>query len=231
MKKELTLLALLVCLCQLTKAQTTDTSSYKHHFGIVASPTLEKVFTNNSSLPVGLIYKRQSNNNRMFRSTLIGSRNSYNQSVDVPNSTSSNLSTWNGFNVQLTVGYEWNMPLNNKWLLYYGAEAGPTYGWNNSKNQNPYFDSSGQGTVSHSQKYRTVGGIIRPFSGLAYQITDRLSIAAETAIVASFYRSRNKMIDEHITSGYQSSNEHSYKTDGSSINYKPISNISLLMRF
>ncbi|MCC9137170.1 hypothetical protein ACFSKU_20940 [Pontibacter silvestris] len=44
MKTKVTLFVLLLCLCQLAKAQTTDTASYKHHFGIIASPTLDKIF-------------------------------------------------------------------------------------------------------------------------------------------------------------------------------------------
>ncbi|WP_276498709.1 hypothetical protein [Pontibacter litorisediminis] len=238
MKTKIILLALLLCLAQFVNAQTTDTPSYKHHFGIVASPTLQKVFTSNTSLPVGLVYKRQGSGNGMFRSTFIGSQNSYSQSTAVSYSTSDIERTAKGFNVQLTGGYEWHVPLNNKWLLYYGAEAGPNYGWSNSESLDAYNNSNEHGTISYSQQYRTFGAIIRPFSGIAYQVTDRLYIATETAIVASLYRSKNQMTEEQtIFANYpytQRSDhytERSYKTDQTSISYKPVSNISLLMRF
>ncbi|AKD02590.1 hypothetical protein POKO110462_08740 [Pontibacter korlensis] len=231
MKTKIVLLAFLLCLTQLVNAQTTGTLPYKHHFGIVASPTLQKVFTNNTSLPVGLIYKRQDNGRGMFRSSLISSQNSYRQSVAVPYSASDVERTGKGFTVQLTGGYEWHVPLSNKWLLYYGAEAGPSYGRSNSESLDVYTNSSSQGSISHSQQSTTFGAILRPLSGVAYQITDRLYITTETAIVASLYRSKNKMTDEQTTSANHSSTERSYKTDWSSISYKPISNISFLMRF
>ncbi len=232
MKTKILFLALLLCLTQFVNAQTTDTPFYKHHFGIVASPTLQKVFTNNTSLPVGLIYKRQGNGNGMFRSTLIGSQNSYDHIAN-QNTEHDYENTFKHFSVQLTGGYEWHMPLNGKWAIYYGAEAGPNYRWNISEYQNSYLNSSDQGSISHSQQYRTFGAIIRPFSGIAYQVTDRLYIATETAIVASLSRTKNKMTDEQTSSVDHSSTEteRTYKTDRSNINYKPISNISLLMRF
>ena len=224
MRTKLTLLVLLLCFCQLAEAQITDTASYKHHIGIIASPSLDKLFRYNKDLPVGLIYKRQIKANAAFRTTLIGS--TYSSAFSNSESNFNSDTEHSSYSVQLTGGYEWQAPLSDRWKLYYGAEAGPYYGKSvssDTSNRNDYIYSETKRKTTNEQ----YGGILRPFAGLTFQINRKLYVATETAILASNYRGKNKV----KTSEYYRSNEQISDFSSSNIKYKPLSNISLLLQF
>ncbi|WP_242921117.1 hypothetical protein [Pontibacter liquoris] len=223
MKIRCTLLTLLLIFVRFAYAQTPDTTSYKHHLGIIASPTLHKVFDSNRELPVGLIYKRQIKANAAFRATLVGTTSMYEHSSPSPNNKSTSENSY--FHVQLTGGYEWQVPLSNRWELYYGGEAGPVYGRSVSKNRSGNSDYY-NGTTVKDNSYN-VGAVVRPFAGIAFQINSRLYIATETAIVAYYHTGKYKT----HTASYGNTSDGTSKYSYANIKYQPLSNLSLLLRF
>lgn len=106
------------------RAQTApaDTAcSYKNHLGLTASPQLDDFFTANRSLPIGLIYRRQTAPNRTTRYRVVG-RYDFND-VNPPALSSSHYREHAG-NIELALGREWWLPIGRRVAAYAGAEVG-----------------------------------------------------------------------------------------------------------
>lgn len=231
MKTKLLLFTLFLTLSQFASAQQTDSSNYSNALGVIASPVLGNFFYSNMELPVGIIYKRQHRLNTAFRFTILGKYNDYERTTKYfsPNN-------WNKQEtyVQVTAGYEWQVDLGRRWALYYGAEAGSFF-------SNASFDDLMH--ERHPQNFKVWTGhgfenkrgiLIRPFAGVSFKITDRFHISTETGIIARHQRREVDSTEEIIfaPSGefFQGVYEH-HVVKENSINYQPLSNISLILRF
>ncbi|WP_299822317.1 hypothetical protein [uncultured Pontibacter sp.] len=226
MKTKLTLLVLTLCLCRFAHAQTADSSTYKHSLGIIASPTLNKLFENNSSLPIGLIYKRQHKANTAIRATLSGRFDQSAHDTEQPLKRKE-ASENRGSYLQLTGGYEWQMPLGNRWQLYYGAEAGPSYGKSTYEFKSDQVDYYNSSKYSSEYSYTNYGVLLRPFAGVTFQLSKKLVIATETAIIGVYSHSENT--SKQLV--FDDNNRQTTNADVTYITYKPLSNISLQVRF
>lgn len=106
-------------------AQTTpapDTArTYKHQLGLTASPQLDQFFTANRSLPVGVIYRRQTQPNRTTRYRAVG-RYAYDR-------TESPLFLGTAYSqhtasLELALGRERWLPISRRFTAYGGIEGG-----------------------------------------------------------------------------------------------------------
>src|SRR5688572_18908671 len=172
--KLLTLLA--VCGLSLPAfSQTSDSVQYKNQLGIIASPSLQYLFSANQSLPVGLIYKRQVKTNEAWRLTVKGSYNNQYKPNGPFYSNSNYISQKNTyFFAETLVGYEWQKELTKRWTFYYGADAGVRYSsykvdfdfTNYSPDQNGP-TGFGYGNTS-SQNY-----VLQPMAGIKFNLSSR----------------------------------------------------------
>lgn len=188
----------LLTLAGSAQAQTTPPDSArvpKHQVGLTASPQLARFFTANRSLPVGLIYKQQVKPNQFLRLRLVGF---YNRSetananpyfTPATKSIGPNTSTWE---VNAFVGYEWQHALSRRFKWGYGAEVGGGYhhqqtefslqeilGYTDSPNL--YVVTTNGSPFLH--RWMMQG---RGFTNFSYAFSSRLTLFAETAIIASY---------------------------------------------
>jgi hypothetical protein len=227
MKKLLFSLALL-CLSLSASAQQADTAAtHRHHIGIIATPMLDKLFTSNQELPVGLIYRWQHRPNATFRATLIGSHDSQEYTSK---GTYAYSNFYNNF-LQITGGYEWNLSISNIWSFYYGTEGGLFFRNTETKNSLSLQDDASQ---YHQFTLEEKNGfLLRPFAGIMLRIGKRFYLATETAILARYQRQEyNSQITSLSTSGETLTVQNSHgiwKT--TSVKYQPLSNISFGLKF
>ena len=186
-------------------AQFSDSTETKNHLGIIASPSLNKLFENNRSLPVGLIYKRQIKQDQAWRLSIVGT---YQKLLDPKNenlpgfiSRDYTSSSW-----KTLIGYEWQKKLNNRFIFHYGTDAGVSL--NKSVLNSEYQDNfdNGQGnqiirqTIIHHEN-KTLEYILKPMVGFQFKIHPKLYVATESSIILAHSRTNIKTngIVDYIT--------------------------------
>lgn len=170
-------------------AQTPDSATYKHQLGLTASPVLDKFFTANRSLPLGLIYKRQIKPNQALRARLVGRY----RNVDTTNAlgyvdgTSNRLWELSAFG-----GYEWQKQLGTRLGWYYGIELGT--GWSREESHTMYngIDERGPFKFQNSFIIKKWQVQARPFIGLQFRASSSVRIFIESAAPLSYQRRRDE---------------------------------------
>ncbi|SDX75931.1 hypothetical protein [Hymenobacter psychrophilus] len=163
-------------------------ATYKHQLGLTASPVLDGFFKNNRSLPVGLLYKRQTKPNQALRLGLVLNQN-YARQKSNPFATNP-ATRRNILDLQLYVGREWQCPLTRRWVAYAGLDAGG--GYDRFRNQTEDIRDGQIDTFSESFLYQdnvifaTYHIFIRPLVGVRYQLHNHLYISAETNIISQY---------------------------------------------
>ena len=186
MKNKLLLVVAFLGLSASAFAQVSDSDSFKNQLGIIASPSLHKLFENNRSLPVGLIYKRQVKENQAWRLTATGKFNHYNE----PESHSGNLKHQSEFSNlfgEIALGYEWQQKLNNRFQFYYGADAGLGYQKYSDKSEFEEFYDTWQNEfikISNNRQIsqRTLTYFVKPLVGLQFKVSQKLYLATESSL-------------------------------------------------
>lgn len=223
LRYKLLLVFLLTAYCSF--GQTSDSIYYRYSLGIIASPVLDKLFSSNRELPVGLIYRLQVQSNANMRISFLASH-------DNESFTSSGINykaNWSNNYFQIAGGYEWQQPLSSKWVLYYGIEGGALADITKSDSPVNFPDDITQYTRKTIDK--SVGVLLRPLAGLNFNLSDNIYISTETAILIRRQR-REINSDVFASSGGTESVE---KSNGiwkkNKIKYQPLSNISISLRF
>ena len=162
--------------------------TYKHQFGLTASPVLDGFFRNNRSLPLGLFYQRQLTPTKALRLRLVGLM-SY---ADSTNSTEGPFGVTDGYvsgpsarvwQLSAFAGYGWQRPLRKRFVLDYGLEAGLGYRHQGFSSARRYPDPLGGFAVYNDERTTQDFQVqMRPFAGLSYRPTARLRLFAETAL-------------------------------------------------
>ena len=176
---------------------------YKHHLGLTASPVLDHFFTANRSLPVGLLYKRQTAPNRALRFRLVGYYSRRDTlvtdmfSFPATKSAGPDIRNWE---VNAFVGYEWQHSLGRRFRWNYGLEVGGGY-----DRQDRSYALEFSYTLDPTRKLitRVGSGYVRrwtvqgrAFAAVSYALNPHLSMFAESAIVLLY---ANQERTEHFT--------------------------------
>lgn len=213
-------------------AQTSDSVSYKNHLGIIASPQLDKFFTANRTLPLGLIYRRQLKPDQAVRLSVLGAynRQTFTSTIDPEGLKATSTSL-----LEVMAGYEWQKELSKRWSLFYGSDVG--IGFKNIIQEDEDKSHPIPAGLAHYTKLakdKTVNLGIRPFAGLQFKIHKKLHLAAETAISANYsrreYGANTHAIvystGEDLEGGYENGIWKEYN-----LKYSPISNVQLIYIF
>lgn len=172
--------------------------TYKHEFGLTASPVLEGFFTANRSLPVGLLYKRQLTPKKALRLRLVGQFNyadSTNYNDDAIGIVDAYVTgpSYRQWQLQAFAGYEWQRMVSQRIALDYGLEAGLGYqrqGFSASRRTS--YSPGGFAMDYYERTAQTWQVQVRAFAGVSYRITPRLRAFAETALPLSYAHQRSK---------------------------------------
>ncbi|NVO30767.1 hypothetical protein [Hymenobacter lapidiphilus] len=178
-------------------------TTYKHQLGLTASPVLDGFFKNNRSLPLGLLYKRQTKPNQALRVRVVGQ---YSRRDTTDFATFDKGSTRYFWRAEAYVGYEWQKALGRRVQLGYGAELGAATSQRVSKFVGDKLTGIGfeQDRGRETDIVRNV--LLRPFVSLSYRL-GRVHLFAETAVETG-YRTFENDRKTYLTIFY-------YEPDGS----------------
>lgn len=205
-------------------ATTSSTNNYKHDIGFNTSFILEGIL-NTGGNSLSLLYKTYDSDHTAWRFGINGSVSSSKNSADqVTGSQATYRAEYTSVSVDLTIGREFQKPINQKWIWYYGADLNPFYWLSDDKNFINYvapgamreFEDSGYGLR------------VRSFLAIRFNINERLYLSAEASASVGYSRR------ESYTSLPDYQNVLSItETEGSNVNFSasPASGIFFNYRF
>lgn len=173
--------------------------TYKHHLGLTASPVLNQFFTANRSLPVGLLYKRQTAPNKLWRFGLVVNQDYSRRDevirIPLPNVKSNEEYILNHWGVSASVGQEFIRRFSRRWTGVAGADASVGYSrfTRNSKRQimgntnigMPLTEPIENEQTNYYSYYRAS---VAPFCGVRFAIRPYLYASAESSINLAYSR-------------------------------------------
>ncbi|MFC5271418.1 hypothetical protein [Adhaeribacter terreus] len=218
-------------------AQFSDSTETQNHLGIIAKPRLEKIFTANQSLPVGLIYKRQVKSDQALRFSAIGF---YNRTVsDFGNNNYGEFfdetteSSW-----QTMIGYEWQKPLSKRWNFYYGAELGISSYKISKKTKFSNFQNNlplNQVILyPNHTNHNSVNYLLQHFAGFRLNLHTKLYLATETTIAFRYSKNRDEHNEFTVSNDGTNGKTEKIRTntfENYNLRYFPLSNIQLVYKF
>ena len=193
-------LLLSLALAGTAQAQTVtpaDTArTYKHHLGLTASPVLDGFFRNNRSLPVGLLYKRQTAPNKLWRFGLVVnqdySRRDNNNPQPLPLVKPNDEYIYNDWGVSASVGKEFTQRFTNHWTGTMGADASIGFSRYTHEFSQQFAGNISLGTPATEyrqvDRFRYYQAAFTPFIGLRYAIWSILYVSAESALSLTYRR-------------------------------------------
>lgn len=204
-------LLLSLALASTAQAQTAtpaDTArTYKHHLGLTASPVLSQFFTANRSLPVGLLYKRESKPGRLLRLGVQFTQNSNNRLDGINYPAPAYVSNNFAFNVVANAGREYSRPLSRRWTGTTGADVVVGYGYARAHTEGGT-NSVANGELARRERTDTNHFYllaVAPFVGIRYSPHKRLYATAEATVSVAYRRVQAKI--EGATIGLVTGNQ------------------------
>ncbi|OGX80814.1 hypothetical protein BEN47_06040 [Hymenobacter lapidarius] len=192
------LLALTATAHAQTAAPAADTARfYRHHLGLTASPVLDGFFRNNRSLPVGLLYKRQTAPNKLWRFGVVLNQNYSRRDEDNPSPPTTMVKVneeyiLNTLGLGASVGRELTKPFSKRWTGTLGADvsAGFSRFTRDARKQSLGNANQGVNPSEYRQldQFRSFNAAVAPFVGLRYAIRTYLYASAESAIKVYYFR-------------------------------------------
>jgi hypothetical protein len=180
MKKKLLLLTLLLCACQLAKAQTQDSTFYRHSLGITINPIYDADgFTAKHPTALGLMYRYQYKENKAIRLAASGAYDRRTYLTTHQEHPAPHDSLISAKFIELAIGYEWRSQHNELISLGMGIDVSSYILRKHEEVDNILI---GDNTLIHQeykQNFNTSGYGIQPFLNLQLKLTPRLFLAAE----------------------------------------------------
>lgn len=236
MRNKLLLLALLLCLCQVAKAQSSDSAFYRHHIGLNTRVVLDRITDPASRTPMQLLYKYQLSPRSALRAALEGMY----ATSDSTQSFTDRRDEITDYVFGGSVGYERQRPLNKIFMLYYGVDAFYRRDGKKIETLNRFTEpnpSQDQVEVHVDDRYATATFGLRPFVGLRANISKRFYLSTETALSLR----REKSTQDYVASFKTYSNDGTaigsprttkdYTTNRTNFSFVPISGINLYWLF
>lgn len=179
-----------------TPAPADTARTYKHEFGLTASPQLAHFFTANRSLPIGLFYRRQLTPAKALRLRLVG-QFSYADSTNFADDPIGIVDayvmgpSYRQWQLQAFVGYEWQRHLNKNIVLTYGLEGGLGYNRLDFSSALRRSYQPGGFVVDYFERTTQTWQVqARPFAGFRFHPIARLCLFAEMALPLTYTHQR-----------------------------------------
>ncbi|MBT2558713.1 hypothetical protein J7E24_13020 [Hymenobacter sp. ISL-91] len=185
----LLLLAAALPLAATAQTAPPDTvATYKHQLGLTASPVLDGFFKNNRTLPLGLLYKRQTKPNQALRLGLVFNQD-YGRRYRAQPLTNGDFSN-NNWGGQLYVGLERQRVFTKRWIGYAGLDVGVGYSSYRKleySGRDVNLDNRAVTLFENlDTRFTTTSVFLRPLLGIRYQLTPYLYMSAEATILANY---------------------------------------------
>jgi hypothetical protein len=186
------LLALALPLTAAAQAPADTATTYKHQLGLTASPVLDGFFRNNRSLPLGVLYKRQTAPNRALRLGAVGSYR-YTDRYD-PAPLSNRDYTDRFLSVEGYAGYEFQKALTRRWVGYAGLDVGVGYALSRLQEYSEYQSIVNGVNTTFSlddvSRFRNYSLFVRPLLGVRYHLRPFLYLSAEATLPVQYTHSK-----------------------------------------
>src|SRR5688572_25647636 len=176
-----------------------DSVTFKNQLGIIASPSLQYLFSMNRTLPVGIIYKRQVKPDQAWRFSVSG-RLENNTNPSGPYGVGYNFITMKQsfYYVEAMFGHEWQKELSRRWTFYYGADAGVGFSKSNIEYDISNFKPNGIYNFGYGD-ISTKTYMLQPMAGIKFNLHSRLYLATETSISLNHSRSTHHSYEVTIS--------------------------------
>ncbi|MBN8652982.1 MAG: hypothetical protein J0L67_16230 [Cytophagales bacterium] len=151
-----------------------DLKNYKYDIGFNTNFIFNGIFSSGST-PFEIMLKKQKTSNKAFR---FGGNIYVNSST----STGANYSGYtegSNYTLRAFVGKEKQEQISKYWIFYYGSDLGVSYLYN----YNGYANNS---IISNESTIYDIGGFLTPFLGIRFQINERIYIATEASLQATY---------------------------------------------
>ncbi|MHA6246412.1 hypothetical protein ACXYMU_00630 [Pontibacter sp. CAU 1760] len=191
MRNKLLLLTLLLCFCQLAKAQTQDSSFYRHSLGVTVNPIYDADgFTAKHPTALGLMYRYQYKENKAIR---LGASGAYDQrtylttlnSNPVPQDT---LLTTKF--LELSIGHEWQYKIGSFFTFGQGIDLAPFLINRLYKIDNILIGENRLINEQIKREYKTTGLALQPFINISISLLPRLFLVAECKATVEYSKQR-----------------------------------------
>lgn len=158
---------------------TTTSNPFKHDIGFSTNFLLNGIF-NSSGTPFTLVYKKYTSD---FKATRFGADLflGYNNISGSANY----YATYSSGTFQLSIGREYQKPINTRWCWYYGGDIFASYIFQD-------VDNFLNGEVTQTNEEKRYGIGFRPFLAARFNINSRLYISAEASLSFGYFSQSNK---------------------------------------
>lgn len=192
MKLKLSLIAFLL-FSTAAGAQTENEAKPAHQIGVNATFFVKQFLSFNDLIvpnnPYNLTYK-YIEDKQGWRVGLGGNnatqKSNPNNGQSISNSKSLSIAT--------RLGYEWQKPLDNRWLAYYGADVTYSYTKNRTTSRIPTggFPQTTEEILVSNESFAVGGG---PVLGIEFKLSKRISFNAETSLYFAYSEFRRNDIN------------------------------------
>lgn len=171
-----------------TPAPADTARTYRHHLGLTASPVLDGFFTANRSLPVGLLYKRETKTGHLLRLGVQFTQNLNNRLDGATSPAPAYVSDNFAFNVAVNIGREYSRPLSRRWTGTAGVDLIAGYGHARAHTEGGT-NSVANGELARRERTdndHTYLFEVAPFIGIRYSLYKRLYATAEGTVSVAY---------------------------------------------
>ncbi|AHM60497.1 hypothetical protein D770_11200 [Flammeovirgaceae bacterium 311] len=196
-----------------------QTDSLKREIGFSTQIIFDNIFESSGS-PVELMLKKRTGENKWMRYGL-GLTGSHHDNAYTRNGNFKTSSTY--LSISPSVGIEHRNPLLKKWHILYGGDLSLNYNYSTSTQ----ISEDNNTSVEVSNSTYNAGAGLRPFLGLAYNITPRFYVSTEAFANISTYFGQNR----HQRKQTYENIDNSANRWGFDVNVRPASAIFVYYRF
>ena len=174
MKKLILVFSIMFCF-QISRSQDLpDLKAYRSDIGFNTSFLFSGILNSNPG-PFDLLYKKQTKDHAANR---FGTQIQFSTNANIY-SYGSNYNEYSNNTISISIGKEIQKQITKYWIFYYGMDFAPYF---YSNEQSSYNNS----ILQNQTKSNDYGLRVSPFLGLRFAINERLYVATETMLNASF---------------------------------------------
>lgn len=163
---------------------TNSSNNFKHDIGFNTSFILDGIL-NTGGNSLSLLYKTYGSDHTAWRFGINGSFRSDKNSADsVSGPQAVYTAEYSTVNLEITIGREFQKPINQKWTWYYGVDLIPFYSLSEDKT---FFNYTAPGAMRESEN-TSYGLQLRSFLAIRFNINERLYLSAEASARVGYSR-------------------------------------------
>jgi hypothetical protein len=161
-------------------AQEEDPQIYKRDVGFNTTFIVQGILQSDQT-PFSLMFKKYVAENKAIRIGLAAFFN-----LDNTHAFSGSTSYYNTSvgSLYLTIGKEYQKPIDKRWTWYFGGDSVPFFSFNNQ-------DLYQSGNLYSESESSSVGVSLRPFLGIRFNLNPRLYLSAEANVGLTYAYTKN----------------------------------------